>query len=96
MIAALQSDASRMPEVIAARRRFFEDRFRQVDSLVTGAIARGDLPAVTDAAELTRMLLAPIYLRLLVTAEPISAAVADSAARVAMAAARAGEIRAEA
>jgi AcrR family transcriptional regulator len=95
VVATLQSDASRMPEVVAARRRFFEDRFRQADSLVAGAIARGELPAETDTAELMRTILAPIYLRLLVTAEPVSESVADSAARVALAAARAGALRAE-
>jgi AcrR family transcriptional regulator len=95
VVATLRSDASRMPEVVAARRRFFEDRFRQADSLVAGAIARGELPAETDTAELMRTILAPIYLRLLVTAEPVSESVADSAARVALAAARAGALRAE-
>jgi hypothetical protein len=37
----------------------------------------------------------PIYLRLLVTAEPVSQATADTAAAAALAAARAGVLRAE-
>ena len=55
----------------------------------------GELPAGTDPAELVRTLLAPIYLRLLVTAEPIDRTTADNAAKVALAAARAGALRSD-
>ena len=74
------------------QRRFFEALFRQAEPVVSGAIARGELPADTDPAELVRTLLAPIYLRLLVTAEPIDRTTADNAAKVALAAARAGAL----
>ncbi len=92
VVAALLSDAARIPEITAARRRFFEDRFRQAEELVAGAVSRGELPATTDPAELIRTLVAPIYLRLLVTAEPVDMTTADNAARVALAAARAGAL----
>ena len=91
--AATLSDAGRIPEITEAKRRFFEDRFRRAQPVVAGAIARGELPADTDPAELVRTLVAPIYLRLLVTAEPIDTTTADNAAKVALAAARAGALR---
>ena len=90
--ASSMSDAGRIPEVAGAKRRFFEALFRQAEPVVSGAIARGELPAATDPAELVRTLLAPIYLRLLVTAEPIDKTTADNAAKVALAAARAGAL----
>jgi AcrR family transcriptional regulator len=90
--AATLSDAGRIPEIADAKRRFFEDRFQRARPVISGAIARGELPAATDPAELVRTLVAPIYLRLLVTAEPIDATTADNAAKVALAAARAGAL----
>ena len=93
--AATLSDAARIPEITEAKRRFFEDRFRRAQPVVSGAIARGELPADTDPAELVRTLVAPIYLRLLVTAEPIDTTTADNAAKVALAAARAGALRSD-
>lgn len=88
--AATLSDASRIPEIAEAKHRFFEDRFRRAEPVVSGAVARGELPAGTDHTELVRALVAPIYLRLLVTVEPIDQATADRAAKAALAAARAG------
>ncbi len=90
VLAATFSDAARLPEIAEAKRRFFQDRFRRAEPAVAGAIARGQLPADTDPAELVRTLIAPIYLRLLVTAEPVDQATADNAAQAALAAARAG------
>jgi Tetracyclin repressor-like, C-terminal domain len=75
------------------KRRFFEYYFRRAEPVISGAIARGERPAATDPAELVRTLIAPIYLRLLVTAEPIDETTADHAAKVARAAARAGALR---
>ena len=91
--AATLSDACRIPEITEAKHRFFEDRFQRAQPVVSGAVARGELPADTDPAELVRTLVAPIYLRLLVTAEPIDTTTADNAAKVALAAARAGALR---
>jgi AcrR family transcriptional regulator len=87
------SDAGRIPEVAGAQRRRFEDRYRQAEPVVARAIARGELPVGTDPAEVVRSVLAPIYLRVLVSAEPISQSVADAAANAALAAARAGALR---
>lgn len=90
--AATLSDAARIPEIADAKHRFFDDRFRRAEPVVSGAVARGELPVGTDHTELIRALLAPIYLRLLVTAEPVDQAVADRAAKAALAAARAGAL----
>ncbi|MGW4404696.1 hypothetical protein ACWEJ6_11720 [Nonomuraea sp. NPDC004702] len=43
-----------------------------------------------DGAEVLKTLAAPIYLRLLITAEPVDDAIADQAVRVTLAAVRAG------
>ncbi len=51
--AAVLSDAARIPEIAAARRRFFEDLFRRAEPVISGAIARGELPARTDQPSLS-------------------------------------------
>ena len=91
--AATLSDANRLPGIADAKHQFFADRFQRAQPIISGAIARGELPAGTDPAELVRTLVAPIYLRLLVTAEPIDQTTADNAAKVTLAAARAGALR---
>jgi len=93
VFAAIMSDAAHLPEIANVKRRFFEDRFRRLKPVITGAIDRGELPAGTDPSELHNALLAPIYLRLLVTAEPVDETTAEIAARVALAAARAGALK---
>ncbi|KAA8880659.1 TetR/AcrR family transcriptional regulator [Nocardia colli] len=88
--AALHSDAARLPEIAAIRSHFFGDRFRRAEPIVSRAVERGELPVGTDPTSTIKALIAPIYLRILVTAEPIDDAAADQAARIALAAARAG------
>jgi AcrR family transcriptional regulator len=90
--AVMQSDAGRIPEVADAQRRRFEERYRQAEPVIARAIARGELPPGTDPAELVRNVLAPIYLRVLVTGERISQSTADTSANAALAAARAGAL----
>ncbi|SHG25775.1 TetR/AcrR family transcriptional regulator [Streptoalloteichus hindustanus] len=92
--ATMFSDAGRLPEIADVRRRFFADRFRRAAPLVTRAVERGQLPEGTDPALLLKSLIAPIYLRLLVTCEPLDDATADHAAAITLAAARAGVFRA--
>jgi hypothetical protein len=58
--------------------------------VIDRAIERGELPAGTDAASVLRALIAPIYFRLTVTAEPVDQTAAGQAAQIALAAARAG------
>lgn len=90
--AVMLSDAGRIPEVAEAQRRRFEERYRQAEPVIARAIARGELPQGTDPAQVVRHVLAPIYLRALVTGEPITQSAADTAANAALAAARAGAL----
>lgn len=90
VIGTMLADTAHEPRLADMRRRIFRDRLRRAEPVITRAIDRGTLPAGTNAAEVIRTLVAPIYLRLLVTGEPLSTAVADRAARVALAAARSG------
>jgi AcrR family transcriptional regulator len=89
-LAILMSDAARLPEISAARKRFFRDRMQRAKPVIDAAIDRGQLPSGTDSDALIKTLIAPIYLRLLVTDEPVTAADADRATRIALGAARAG------
>ncbi len=93
VLAAAFSDLARTPQLAGLKRRFFADRFRRIEPVVTRAIERGELPPGTEPAQLVKAVIAPIYLRLLVTADPLDEAVADHAVRVALAAARAGLFR---
>jgi AcrR family transcriptional regulator len=90
ILAATLSDAARVPEIGALERGFFDDRLRRAEPLITRAIARGEVPSDTDPAEVVKTMIAPIYLRLLITAEPIDATTADRAAHLALVAAQAG------
>ncbi|MFJ8589489.1 TetR/AcrR family transcriptional regulator [Streptomyces sp. NPDC093595] len=89
---AMHSDAGRLPEIAEARRRVFADRFRRAEPVITRAIERGELPAETDPVEVLKTLAAPIYFRLLVSADPIDEGTADQAVRITLAAARAGAL----
>ncbi len=91
VLAATISDAARaQPELAEIEQRFYVDRLRRAEPMIARAVARGELQANTDANAVIKTVLAPIYLRLLITAEPVDDATADQAARVALAAARAG------
>ncbi|MCO5997964.1 TetR/AcrR family transcriptional regulator [Actinoallomurus rhizosphaericola] len=82
--------ATQDPAAADALRGFFASRHDQAARIVTRAVARGELPAGTDPAEVVRAAVAPVYYRLFVSREPVDAAVADRAAGAALAAARAG------
>lgn len=50
VFAATMSDAARaQPEVAEVEQRFHMDRLQRAEAMVTRAIARGELPADTDA-----------------------------------------------
>ncbi|KOU15336.1 TetR family transcriptional regulator [Streptomyces sp. WM6372] len=89
---AMFSDAGRLPEVAEAKRRIFADRFRRAAPVVARAIERGELPADTDPVELIKTLAAPIYFRLLISADPVEEGTAEQAVRITLAAARAGAL----
>jgi len=75
VLAATISDAARAePEIAEIEQRFSIDRLRRAEPMVTRAIARGELPSSTDPNAVIKTVLAPIYLRLLITAEPVDEA----------------------
>ncbi|MEV4799392.1 TetR/AcrR family transcriptional regulator [Nonomuraea sp. NPDC049421] len=92
ILAAMFTGAAHLPEIAAARRQVFDDRLTRAEPVVVRAIERGELPAATDPAELLKTLAAPIYLRLLITADPVDETTADRAVRVALTAARGGAL----
>ncbi|MFC9895020.1 TetR/AcrR family transcriptional regulator [Nocardia sp. NPDC127579] len=59
------------PEVDAARRQFWNDRFELSSQVITKAIERGELPGRTDPREVLETLSAPLYFRLMVSEKPI-------------------------
>ncbi|MFF7729138.1 TetR/AcrR family transcriptional regulator [Streptomyces sp. NPDC008001] len=83
--AAFQSE-----QAADALRGFYAGRFARCAPLVERAVARGELPAGTDAGSLARAVSAPLFFRLFITREPLDGTAAGQAAGAALAAARAG------
>nr|WP_241833260.1 TetR/AcrR family transcriptional regulator [Streptomyces caatingaensis] len=83
--AAFQSDRAAV-----ALRAFYDERFGRCAPLVERAVARGEVPAGTDARAVARAVSAPLYFRLFVTREPLDEAATGQAVTAALAAARAG------
>jgi AcrR family transcriptional regulator len=95
-VRALVSGAHSSPAVGRIVRHFWAARLAQVGPIVGRAVERGQLPRGSDPAEVIRYVAAPLYYRLLITAEPLTEAAADQAAAAALAAARAGALTAPA
>ena len=89
-VRALVAGARSSPEVGQVVRRFWATRLAHAGPIVDRAVSRGQLPPGTNPDELLRYLAAPLFHRLLVTAEPLTPATADQAATVVLAAARSG------
>ncbi|MFD5002563.1 TetR/AcrR family transcriptional regulator C-terminal ligand-binding domain-containing protein [Streptomyces mutabilis] len=77
-------------QAAVALHRFYEIRVSEWEPCARQAVERGELPEGTDTREVIRAVSAPLYYRLLTTAEPLDEAAADRAADAAAAAARAG------
>ncbi|WP_240809928.1 TetR/AcrR family transcriptional regulator [Actinomadura sp. WMMA1423] len=73
---------------------FFARRHEQAAVIARRAVERGEVPEGTDAAEVVRVAVAPLYYRLFITGEPADGRAADRAAAAACAAARAGALTA--
>ncbi|AIR99602.1 TetR/AcrR family transcriptional regulator [Streptomyces glaucescens] len=73
-----------------ALRRFYEVRVAEWAPCVEQGVARGELPAGTDARAVVRAVSAPLYYGLLTSGSVPDAAAAERAARAAHAAAAAG------
>jgi AcrR family transcriptional regulator len=89
-VRAIVSGAQSSAEVQRIARRFWATRLAQMGPIVDRAVERGQFPKGTSAAEVIKYVAAPLYHRLLITAEPLTEAAADLAADAALAAARAG------
>ncbi|MFF3004794.1 TetR/AcrR family transcriptional regulator C-terminal ligand-binding domain-containing protein [Kitasatospora sp. NPDC057940] len=90
VLAVLLSDAVRVPAMAEVRARIFGDRLRRAEPVVRRAVERGQLPPGTDPAEVIKNLAAPLYFRVLITAERVGGDTADRAAAAVLAAARNG------
>lgn len=86
VIAAATCDA----RTAEALHRFYDIRVEEWAPCVEQAIERGEAPEGTDTREVVRAVSAPLYYRLLTTADGLDETDADRAAEAAAAAARAG------
>lgn len=78
------------PKAAEALHGFYAVRVAEWAPCVDQAAARGEVPVGTDAHEVIRAVSAPLYYRLLTTADPLEEEAADRAAAAAVAAAGAG------
>jgi|SRR5690242_14701830 AcrR family transcriptional regulator len=62
---------SQHPHIVAARRRHWQRRFGLLRALFAKAVARGECPRDVDPIELIETLIAPLYLRVLLTGESL-------------------------
>jgi AcrR family transcriptional regulator len=90
--AAIRAMVAANPAVERERiaRQYWASRLLHVRPMVERAIERGQLPAGTDAAQVITAIAAPLFFRLLVSAEPLTQDAAHLAAAAALVAARAG------
>ena len=84
------------PDLAPHVRQLIASRFTAAAGLVERGITRGELPADTDPGEVVRLVVAPLYCRALVTQEALTDEVLGRSVSVALAAARAGLLRAPA
>ncbi|MBF6346818.1 TetR/AcrR family transcriptional regulator [Nocardia cyriacigeorgica] len=84
--------AMQNPAAATALNAFFTARHAQSAQVIDRAVARGELPATVDAHAVIRFAVAPIYYRLFISHEPVTADTTEAAARAAIAAARAGAL----
>ncbi len=75
-------------ELAAGMHGFWADRFAKSGEIVTRAMERGDLPADTDPQLIIETLIGPLWVRLLLTGQPITTELADQVAALVAAGAR--------
>lgn len=85
ILAAFQS-----PQAAEALHDFYVDRHERCASIAERAVARGEVPAGTDVVEVIRAVCGPVFYRLFVSRESVSAADARVSARAVAVAAREG------
>jgi AcrR family transcriptional regulator len=62
---------SQHPHVVTARRSYWRRRLEMLRALFAKAVARGEFPRSADPIEVIEMLIAPLYLRVLLTGESL-------------------------
>jgi AcrR family transcriptional regulator len=77
MLKSLVAAVDESPEVLAKVLSFWRERLDVGAAVVARGIARGELPPSTDADLLIEGLLAPIYLRVLLSGQPVTGAFLD-------------------
>jgi AcrR family transcriptional regulator len=87
---AFVAAAFQSPRAATALHAFYAERHRRSAVVVTRAVARGEVPAGTDAVAVVTAVVAPIYYRVLLAGEPPTAELADRSAAAVAHAARAG------
>ncbi len=87
---AFVAAAFQSPSAATALQAFYAERHRRSAVLVDRAVARGEVPAGTDAAAVVTAAVAPIYYRVLLAGEPPTDEMAAQSARAVAHAARAG------
>ena len=71
------SEAGRAEGIELVARAFWDERFALATTMVHRAIGRGELEPQADAELIIETLVAPLFLRTLVTAKPITSAYVD-------------------
>ncbi len=87
---AFVAAAFQSPRAAAALHHFYTERHRRSTVVVTRAVARGEVPAGTDAVAVVTAAVAPVYYRVLLTGEPPAVELAERSAAAVAHAARAG------
>ncbi len=82
--------ASSSEELASTVHAFWAHRIEATTPIVERAIERGELPASTDPGLLIEAVVAPIWLRLLLTGEPIDDTLADAVTEMVLTGARNG------
>ena len=80
MTKTLVAAAATSPSVAEVTHAFWAERLRLTGAIVERAIVRGELPADVDANVVIESLVGALYVRLLLTGEPLDGDVADQVA----------------
>jgi AcrR family transcriptional regulator len=81
----LVAAAATSDDVAAVSLDFWNERFELTGTIVEHAVARGELPEGTDSRLVIETLIGPMYVRLLLTGEPIDRGFADRVAALVVA-----------
>jgi hypothetical protein len=77
MTRTLVAAAATSPENAALSAAFWAERLAMTNTIFERAIERGEIPADTDGPLIVQTLIGPLYVRLLLTNEPIDMSFAD-------------------